>query len=108
MDKILLGHFDESGLDPSSTVVRCATQDEADIFLEYLRVKGVWKRVDKLKELWECDGASTCYHLGEPRWCYDSWYAENCPEIRIVDFCDIYTPPTESYNITYSYEELFE
>ena len=109
-NKILLDYFDESGFDPRHTVVRCATQDEANIFIDYLCLKGVRDPDSsaKLKSAWVKYKGSTCYHLSECRWCYESWYAENCPELRIVDFCDIYTPPAESYNITYSYEELFE
>lgn len=105
------GVFDISGLDPDNTVVRCETQEEADILLEYLNHRGVWDAtsVMHLKDRW-CDyGSSSCYHLSTCSWCYASYYAENYPEYRIVDFCDIYfkSQEDEIYDIVYSYDELF-
>ena len=108
MEKHLLQYIDVTGLDPMKTVVRCATQDEANIFLDYLRSKGVWNSIEGLKEKWCENRDRTCYHLALARWCSDVWYERTCPQFRIVDFCDIYKyPVTEPGNVDYSYEELF-
>lgn len=106
----LINDFDTSGLDPDSTVVRCATQEEADIFLEYLRLKGVWRR-DQIQELsrrWEDYRDTTCYHLSSPGWCYDTYYYGEYPHYQIVDFCDIYCPQASNpLKITLGFDELF-
>ena len=110
MDKKLLDSFDTSNMS-RRTVVRCATQEEADILLEYLCLKGVWNftEMEILKRHWGDYGCSTCYNLFKASWCYDSWYEENMHGICIVDFCDIYKGyQNESCRISYSYEELFE
>lgn len=108
----LINNFDLSSIDPSTTVVRCETQDEADVFLDYLFVKGVWdkKQISNLKDRWEERESETCYHLTQRSWCYASWYAETHPELSIVDFCDIYVPllKTNITNISLTYNELFE
>lgn len=110
-DTLINYTFDVSGLDIDNTVVRCATQDEANIFLDYLCSQGVRDKENlrRLKECWEEHGSATCYHLSKRRWCYDSWYRENYPEICIVDFGDIYVGANcaEEYNVACSYDDLF-
>lgn len=88
----LLKDFDESGLDPLNTVVRCRTQTEAEIFLKYLCAKGVRhnKDIAILKDSWMEHQEHTCYHISKQSWCYDTWYMENRPEYHISDFCDVY------------------
>ena len=88
----LLNDFDESGLDPNKTVIRCSSQYEANVFLKYLCAKGVWDEFSatRLIERWDEHKQSTCYHLSSKRWCSDFWYEEFEPSFRIVDFCDIY------------------
>lgn len=107
----ILNDFDESGFDPQKTVVRCATQEEADIFLEYLNAKGVWSEshVKILKKRWSDYGSETCYHLSEPAWCYASYYATEYSDYDIVDFCDIHKAAQESdiTDIAYGYDQLF-
>ena len=110
MNADLINDFDISGLDPKLTVVRCKTQEEADIFLEYLCVTWVW-RVDQIRVLrnrWKEYGDATCYHLSEMSWCNDEYYRRMCPYWQIVDFCDIYCP-RESYilDIALGFDELF-
>ena len=92
----LLNDFDEGGLDPDNTVVRCSSQYEAEIFLEYLCAKGAWSKedIEVLKEGWGDHEHQTCYHLSGHGWCYDSWYEKNRPSFLIVDFCDIHRPRT--------------
>lgn len=106
-----LKEFDESGLDPANTVVRCASQTEADIFLEYLCAKGVWDKfqISSISRSWDEFTFSTCYHLSKQSWCDDNWYKEREPHIRIIDFCDIYkeSKQNEESKATYiSFDEL--
>lgn len=97
MQKDILNEFDETGLDPLKTVVRCESQHEADIFLDYLNTKGVWNQTDirELKRRWIEHDSSTCYHLSQQRWARAGYYEEMHPEIVIVDFRDIYKPEPE-------------
>lgn len=110
MNTSLINDFDTSGLDPELTVVRCKTQEEADIFLEYLRLKGVWRRA-QLRELsrrWKDYCETTCYHLSSATWCYDEYYRRVYPDWQIVDFCDIYCPQaSNSIEITLGFDKLF-
>lgn len=102
--------FDTKGFQ-RDTVVRCNTQEEADLLLEHLAFKGVWSEseVKILKERWSDYGNETCYHLSEPSWCYASYYATKYPYYDIVDFCDIYKVAQEGdiTDITYGYDQLF-
>lgn len=110
MNADLINDFDTSGLDPDNTVVRCATQEEADIFLEYLRLKGVWRRdqTRALSRSWKDYRDTTCYHLSLASWCYDEYYCSSYPHFQIVDFCDIYCPQTsKTLEITIGFDELF-
>lgn len=110
MNADLINGFDISGLDPKTTVVRCATQEEADIFLEYLRLKGVWEsyQTRRLSERWEDYHKTTCYHLSLKNWCYDEYYYRAYPHWQIVDFCDIYCPQTsDPPEIALGFDELF-
>ena len=110
MNTSLINDFDTSGLDPKTTVVRCATQEEADIFLEYLRLKGVWKRdqIWKLSGRWKDYRETTCYHLSLTSWCYDEYYYRMYPRWQIVDFHDIYCPQTSNpLEIALGFDELF-
>lgn len=111
MKEDLLNAFDESGIDPQHTVVRCETQEEADIFLEYLHQKGVYgrKTIQELSRKWEGYGSETCYRFSKSGWCYARYYREDCLGISIVDFCDIYKGyrVIEPVDVTYSYDELF-
>ena len=88
----LLSCFDESGIDPSNTVIQCYTQNEADLFLQYLVAKGVWekKSADILSKRWMDHCQCTCYRISSKGWCNAAWYREFCPSIKIVDFQDIY------------------
>jgi hypothetical protein len=108
----LLSAFDDSGLDLNNTVVRCSTQEEADMFLKYLYLKAVWEadNVDTLSDCWENFGSATCYHISERSWCYDSWYKDNCPDYRIVDFWDIYKGNNqhEEQGCVISFDELMQ
>lgn len=108
MDNSLLEDFDESGLDTSRTVVRCITQDEANIFLDYLCCKRIWNKGNAriLKDRWKEYGSSTCYHISRDSWCHDSWYELN--GFDVVDFCEIYKkhkPVSVPFEICY--EDLF-
>lgn len=111
MDEITTGMFDVSELDPDRTVVRCQTQEEADLFLDYLQDINVWgkRHIESLKKQWCDHGSSTCYHLSQSKWCYDSWYAQNYPEYKIIDFSDIYKgcQQREMCDFAYGFEELF-
>ena len=99
----ILNDFNFSGVDPSKTVVRCATQEEADIFLEYLGEKGVWDwtSVDSVANQWSKYGNSTCYHISKNNWCYDRWYREMSPELFIIDFCEVYKPKKSEPKISF-------
>ena len=105
----LLESFDESGLDPRNTVVRCETVHDAEIFIKYLIAKGVRRQgnMDKLLSRWHEYGSSTCYHLSEVSWCRQSWY-EQIPGICIVSFSEIYKPtqPVEDTALKLSFDEL--
>lgn len=110
MNTSLINDFDTSGLDSELTVVRCKTQEEADIFLEYLRLKGVWRRdqIRKLSRRWKDYCGTTCYHLSLTSWCYDEYYYRTRPNWQIVDFCDIYCPQTSNpLEIALGFDELF-
>ena len=107
MTQLLNGFFDETAIDPSRTVVRCATQDEADILLAYLKDKGVWEQahIDGLSKAWSRYGSSTCYHLSEQSWCHDAWYREVSPELFIVDFQDCWCMH-DVENFFYEFDDL--
>lgn len=106
----LLDNFDVSGLDASNTVVRCDTQEEADILLKYLNAKGVWseQQISSLSKRWADYGSSTCYHLSLPSWCYVDYYKRNYPEWCIVDFCHIYQQSLEEPSLEFSFDELMQ
>ena len=107
MTQLLNGFFDETAIDPSRTVVRCATQDEADILLAHLKDKGVWKQshIEGLSKEWSRHGSSTCYHMSERSWCYDTWYREAAPGLLIVDFQDCWRMH-DVENFSMSFDDL--
>ena len=106
----LLNDFDESVVDPSNTVVRCASQHEADMFLKYLNAKGIWdeRQIKILSKCWANHGSSTCYHLSNPSWCHVEWYEENRSDLYIVDFCHIHKESREKMGLTLSFDELMQ
>ena len=113
MNKDLLNDFDETGLDPENTVVRCYSQEEADIFLKYLHRKGVWDStsIRKLSDYWCQFGSDTCYHISRMSWCDTSYYIEHRPEYCIINFCDIYKGVIAQYEeIDYaiSFDEIMQ
>lgn len=101
--------FDFRGLsDLRHTVVRCANEEEAKIFLDYLRAQGIWSasNAKTLVRQWDRYGSSTCYHTCEPRWCDDAYYSSQ--GFRVVDFCDVYKPYTcKVVDLKYDFEEMF-
>lgn len=103
-------NFNTKGLQ-YDTVVRCNTQEEADLLLEYLAFKGVWSEsnIKILKKRWSECGNQACYHISEPSWSRESYYATRYPSYDIVDFCDIYKVAQEGdiTDITYGYDQLF-
>lgn len=107
----ILNDFDENGFDPQNTVVRCATQEEADIFLEYLNAKGVWNKeqIAGLSRRWHEYGSSSCYHFSQNSWCYDSYY-KNYSRYEIIDFCDIYkkTNPIVDADLALGFDEVMQ
>ena len=108
MNADLIKDFDTSGLDPKLTVVRCKTQEEADLFLEYRYVRGDFQQGsrDALSRCWCKYCGSTCYRLYGVGYCDDSYYLGQ--GWTVVDFCDIYHPQANKpLNIEYSYDELF-
>lgn len=108
----LLDLFDECGLDPRNTVVRCETVCEAEIFLKYLVAKGVRspETVYPLLSRWKEEGSSTCYHLSRESWCRQSWYEANMPGVCIVSFSDIYKPVqhVDAATLKFSFDELMQ
>lgn len=104
----LIYDFDITGLDPERTVVKCATQEDADIFLRYLVRTDVWTASDAadLSRSWKAHGSSTCYRLSRQGWCYEAFY-RNKTQCDIVRFEDIYKP-RKAPEITYGYDDLFE
>lgn len=105
----IIQDFDFSGLsDLRHTVVRCANQEEANIFLDYLRVQGIWSasNAKRLASQWDRYGSSTCYHTCEPRWCDDEFYSRH--GFRVIDFCDVYKPyECNAADLMYDFEEMF-
>lgn len=104
----LIYDFDITGLNPENTVVKCATQEDADIFLRYLVRTGVCtaSEAEVLSGCWKRHGSSTCYHLSQRRWCYEAFYRKEA-QCDIVNFEDIYKP-RKAPEITYGYDDLFE
>lgn len=104
----LIYDFDITGLDPERTVVKCATQEDADIFLRYLVESCVYTADDAafLSRHWRSHGSSTCYHLSQQRWCNETFYRFKT-NFAIVNFEDIYKP-RKALEITYGYDDLFE
>lgn len=104
----LIYDFDMTGIDLENTVVKCATQEDADIFLRYLVRTGVCTKIDAgiLSGCWKKHGSSTCYRLSGQGWCYEAYY-RNETQYDIVKFEDIYKP-RKAPEITYGYDELFE
>jgi hypothetical protein len=104
----LIYDFDITGLDPERTVVKCATQEDADIFLRYLVESCVYMADEAafLSRHWRSHGSSTCYHLSQQRWCNENFYRLKT-NFAIVNFADIYKP-RKAPEITYGYDDLFE
>ena len=108
MNDGLINDFDTSGLDPTLTVVRCKTQEEANLFLEYQYVRGDFLQSsrDALSRSWCKYCGSTCYRLYGAGYCNDSYYLGQ--GWTVVDFCDIYLPRTnDPMDITLGFDELF-
>ena len=108
MNTSLINDFDTSGLDPKLTVVRCKTQEEANLFLEYRYVRGDFRQGsrDALSRYWREYCSSTCYRLYGVGYCDDSYYLRE--GWTVVDFCDIYHPQTnDPMDITLGFDELF-
>lgn len=104
----LIYDFDITGLDPERTVVKCATQEDADIFLRYLVGTGARTEIDAgiLSKCWKKHGSSTCYRLSGRGLCYEAFYRKE-NQYDIVNFEDIYKP-CKAPEITYGYDDLFE
>ena len=109
----LLNRFDETGLDPKNTVVRCETQDEVNLFLDYLCCKGIWTepQISYLKQHCFDKEGLICYHISRQSWCNDRWYKIHRPEYSIVDFCDVYQYPNTddtpvAAHISISYDDI--
>lgn len=103
------GIFDFSGIDPKNTVVRCESQDEADVLIQYLVACGLYNQAQAkhLSAQWERYNWTSCYHLVFQSWCYDSWYEQNS-SYKIVNFRDVYkVSQADVCDVTYSYDELF-
>ena len=108
MNADLINDFDISGLDPKLTAVRCKTQEEADLFLEYRCARGDFTKESgiALSRYWREYCSSTCYRLHGVGYCNDSFYLEK--GWTVVDFCDIYRPQTnDPLNIAFGVDELF-
>lgn len=108
MNADLINDFDISGLDPRLTAVRCKTQEEADLFLEYLCARGNFTKESgsALSRYWRDYCSSTCYRLFGVGYCDDSFYLRH--EWTVVDFCDIYHPQTnDPLDIAFGFDELF-
>ena len=105
----IIQDFDFSELsDLHLTVVRCANQEEANIFLDYLCSKGIWSfsETKKLAIRWSEYGSTTCYHSCEARWCDDEYYSRH--GYRVIDFCDVYKPyECNVADLMYDFEEMF-
>lgn len=105
----IIQDFDFSELsDLHHTVVRCANQEEANIFLDYLRAQGIWSasNAKRLASQWDKYGSSTCYHTCEQRWCDDAFYSRH--GFRVIDFCDVYKPyECKVADLMYDFEEMF-
>ena len=101
--------FDFKGVsDLRHTVVRCANKEEAKIFLDYLRVQGIWSAssVKVLANQYDKYGSSTCYHTCEPRWCDDAFYSRH--GFIVIDFCDVYKPyKCNVADLMYDFEKIF-
>lgn len=110
MSADIISRFDVDNLDPCNTVVRCRTQEEADIFLEYLYLKGVRDAhgTERLRGLWKKYEGETCYHLSVPRWCHSGYYKETS-NFTIVDFSEIYigNEELEAASVVIGYDDLF-
>lgn len=109
MNDSLINDFDTAWLAPVSPVaIRCTTQEEADLFLDYQHARGEIGAdvAERLKSYWYESLDSTCYRLYGVGHCDVRWYLRE--GVTVVDFQDIYRPQTNKpLNIEYSYDELF-
>lgn len=109
MNADLINDFDTGWLASfSSVAIRCTTQEEADLFLDYQHARGEIGAgtADRLKSYWYENLDSTCYRLYGAGYCDAQWYLER--GVTVVDFQDIYHPQTNKpLNIEYGYDELF-
>ena len=109
MSADLINDFDTGWLAPlSSVAIRCTTQEEADLFLDYQHARGEIGAdvAERLKRCWFEGLNSTCYRLYGAGYADAGWYLRE--GITVVDFQDIYHPQTNRpLNIEYSYDELF-
>ena len=109
MNDGLINDFDTGWLASfSSVVIRCTTQEEADLFLDYQHARGEIGAgaADRFKNYW-CEYRDlTCYRLYGTGYCYDQWYLRE--GYTVVDFQNIYQPQaSKPLNIEYGYDKLF-
>lgn len=109
--------FNVDGLDRNSTLIRCTTQEEWDILLDYIVATGVRSIETAIvlsKRFEEESGRSSdgavCHGLGDTKWGYDDYFFRNYPDHDIVDFCEIYLPYSHIMNkdTEILYDDLFE
>lgn len=109
MNADLINDFDTDWLASfSSVAIRCTTQEEADLFLDYQHARGEIGAgaAEGLKGYWHEHLNSTCYRLHGVGYCNDSYYLRR--GWTVVDFRDIYQPQaSKPLNIEYGYDELF-
>lgn len=109
MNDGLINDFDTGWLASfSSVAIRCTTQEEADLFLDYQHARGEIGAgtADRLKSYWREYLDLTCYRLYGAGYCYDQWYLRE--GVTVVDFCDIYHPQTpDPPEVAFGLDELF-
>ena len=109
MNADLINDFDTGWLASfSSVAIRCTTQEEADLFLDYQHARGEIgaDAAERLKSYWYENLNSTCYRLYGVGYCDAQWYLRQ--GYTVVDFQDIYQQQaSKPLNIEYGYDELF-
>lgn len=109
MSADLINDFDTDWLSSfSSVVIRCTTQEEADLFLDYQHARGdIVAGVAKLLKSYWCESLnSTCYRLHGVGYGDVDWYLRK--GFTVVDFREIYHPQTiDPPEVTFGFDELF-
>lgn len=105
----LINDFDTDWLASfSSVAIRCTTQEEADLFLDYQHARGEIGAgvAERLKSYW-CESLnSTCYRLHGAGYSDAGWYLRE--GVTVVDFREIYHPQTPDLpEVTFGFDELF-